>query len=282
MESKFLGKQASLNVMNSIQKIILLLVAITLVGMMVYPPFQVIGARGVVHNAGYALINSPPTGFLIRPSINVGLLLIQFIVVIVVGGVALALAGSGVKSSLPTVSAASDIGKNVSDAKPPISSGLTNRAPKAKAEPSGVGGWLLVLIAGLIMVGPLFALGQWSASIILIEVAEPALMTDEAWASYKSLSGFLLGVTIIVCLFGGWGLIKQRARAVIFRTIVILWVIGPISWVIRGLIVPRLVFGEVDVLSSDFLTHFFYSAFSALVWTAYLAKSKRVWNTYVE
>ncbi len=78
--------------MNQNQKRILMAVIAIVVAMLAFPPFQVIAPNGAVLNMGYDwLIDPPKRGYLVA-TVNVSMLLIQWIGVLVVGGLAFFLA----------------------------------------------------------------------------------------------------------------------------------------------------------------------------------------------
>jgi len=71
--------------MNKNQKIVMVVVAIVLLGMLLFPPFQIVAQRGTV-NHGFGFILSPPNkGY---ATVNIAQLLTQMVVVGIVGGLA--------------------------------------------------------------------------------------------------------------------------------------------------------------------------------------------------
>lgn len=73
--------------LNQTQKFILAAIIAVLVAMIAFPPFHVIG-QVTVYNMGYGWIFDPPERGNIRASVNVFMLLIQWIGVLVGGGIA--------------------------------------------------------------------------------------------------------------------------------------------------------------------------------------------------
>lgn len=71
--------------MNKTQKMIVKCAVAALAAMLVYPPFQ-IEFRGIIHNLGYALIFEPPRWGNYTGTVNLGLLLLQWLGVIIVAG----------------------------------------------------------------------------------------------------------------------------------------------------------------------------------------------------
>lgn len=78
--------------MNQNQKRILMAVIAMVIAMLVYPPFQVVVQNGVIFNMGYDWLVDPPKRGYIAATVNVSMLLIQWIGVLVVGGLAFCLA----------------------------------------------------------------------------------------------------------------------------------------------------------------------------------------------
>ena len=70
--------------MNQKQKTVLIAVAAVVVGMLLYPPFHWQGPGGRVSRAGYSWIFNPPYDF----TVDIGLLLTQWIAVLIVGSIA--------------------------------------------------------------------------------------------------------------------------------------------------------------------------------------------------
>ncbi|MBU4288784.1 MAG: hypothetical protein KKI12_11525 [Proteobacteria bacterium] len=70
--------------MNSKQKPILLAFVIVSVGMMLYPPFHIV-IKGTEMNMGYGFLFDPPQRGYLGASVNVAVLLAQWVVAILVG-----------------------------------------------------------------------------------------------------------------------------------------------------------------------------------------------------
>lgn len=76
--------------MNKKQKIALIAITVVILGMLLYPPFHWIGKGGEVGSAGYSWISDPPRsmgGFLAK--VDIGLLLTQWLAVLIAGGITL-------------------------------------------------------------------------------------------------------------------------------------------------------------------------------------------------
>ncbi|MDP2984080.1 MAG: DUF2569 family protein [Candidatus Latescibacter sp.] len=129
---------------NQNQKLIIVSMIVLIIVMLMYPPFHLVNNNGISINKGYGWIIDPPGG---RATVNVSMLLIQWVGVLLVGGLALFLS------------------KN------------SKEQPQKlyKQGPSGVGGFLLFLIAGMIVIGPILGAGSISRNIIIIENQYPGL-----------------------------------------------------------------------------------------------------------
>ena len=92
--------------MSKKQKNILVGVIIMIVAMLVYPPFQYTGEGGIVTNMGYDWIYDPPHylgRYNAQAIVNVPVLLVQWLGVILVGGLVLYLAKDNPESGQKTV-----------------------------------------------------------------------------------------------------------------------------------------------------------------------------------
>ena len=81
--------------MNEKQKTVLIVVAIAVLAMLIFPPFYAKFPGGEVFNVGYGLIVDPPQGERnFGPEwvhVNIGLLITQWLGVLVAGGIAFVL-----------------------------------------------------------------------------------------------------------------------------------------------------------------------------------------------
>ncbi len=73
--------------MNSGQRAVLLVFVVVAVGMMLYPPFHIV-SQGTEMNMGYGFLFDPPKKGYLVASANVGVLLAQWVVAILVAAVA--------------------------------------------------------------------------------------------------------------------------------------------------------------------------------------------------
>ena len=57
--------------------------------------------------------------------------------------------------------------------------------PSNSSGPVGVGGWLLLLVAGLMFLGPLMGAGRINADIMSVESQYPNLVTVAEWGTFR-------------------------------------------------------------------------------------------------
>lgn len=74
--------------MNKNQQRILIGIVIIVAAMLVYPPFKVTAHNGAIFNMGYDWILAPPKRGYIVATVNASMLMIQWIGVLIVGGIA--------------------------------------------------------------------------------------------------------------------------------------------------------------------------------------------------
>lgn len=145
--------------------------------------------------------------------------------------------------------------------------------------PSGVGGWLLLLVTGLMFLGPLMGAGRINSDIMSAESQYPNLTAAATWGTYKAATWWTFLVVSCLSFYTGIGLARGRDISVVYRAKIMLWIIGPVANVILGLFIPVFVFGKIES-GPEFIGGLTGSAIAAAIWTAYLTKSKRVKATY--
>lgn len=144
---------------------------------------------------------------------------------------------------------------------------------------SGVGGWLLLLVIGLMFLGPLMGAVGINSDFMSIESQYPNLKTVAAWVTYKSATWWTFLLVCCLSFYAGLGLLKSRNILVVKRAKIILWVIGPVTSIVLGIFIPHLVFGKSE-FNPQFVGSMIASIIVSAIWTAYLSKSKRVIATY--
>lgn len=160
-----------------------------------------------------------------------------------------------------------------------VHSNLTNK--DTKAEPTGVGGWLWLLIVGMVVLGPLAGAGQIYDEIIKLEEQYPSITSIAAWKSYKSWTWWQYIFFSGMSIYGGHCLVRDRNLRVVNQAKAILWMTGPLAELIMAVIFVSII-GNSEFNESRFIGGLLASIIVASIWTVYLSKSKRVRNTYRE
>jgi hypothetical protein len=156
------------------------------------------------------------------------------------------------------------------------------RFPPASGDPShqaGVGGWLLVLVVGLIFLGPFMGFARINSEFTLFEYSHSDLIKVEAWSKFKSATWWTFLFTCCLSIYAGLDLAKSRELSAVKHTKVLLWVIGPVTTIIMGIIIPVAVIGKTEV-DPKFIGSLIGAMLVSAIWTAYLSKSRRVMATY--
>jgi hypothetical protein len=259
----------------------LVVVIAVFVIMLVYPPFHVVTDKGVEDNMGYGLIFDPPKRGYIGATVNVLMLLIQWLGVLIAGGLAFFLNKS---LSQETQGSSFDFrNESTPPPQPHVTSGnesIANSYSQKKQDPiGGMGGWLLLLVIQMMIIGPFLGTGQIYGDFKEAEHQYPALTMLDEWRSYKQATWCLFLGFAALSIYGGWGLARGNKWIVVKRAKIILWVIGPAALVVRELL-PIISFGKANAEITQFAGAFIASFIVSAIWTAYLSKSKRVRNTY--
>jgi hypothetical protein len=153
--------------------------------------------------------------------------------------------------------------------------------PPGRAEPSGIGGWLILPILGL-FVAPLRMLTLMrdydgiSDALPLLGTAQAAFVVVEI-----GINLLLLGVAPIVLLV----LLFKQLK--LFPKMYIVWAIAGVVFQIVDVTAAGVlfqdVFGEngVALLDPETVREILRSLFTAVIWAPYMAASRRVRNTFV-
>lgn len=154
-------------------------------------------------------------------------------------------------------------------------------AEEAKAHPlHGVGGWLLLLVVSMIILGPILGIVRIAADFANAERQYLAIAYSAGWSAFKSTTWWTFFLLAALSAYGGWGLAKGNGWSVVKRAQVILWISGPVGSLVMGILVPVVAFGSFKIVGTEFVGGFLASGVGAAVWTTYLSKSKRVRVTY--
>lgn len=142
--------------------------------------------------------------------------------------------------------------------------------------PIGVGGWLLLLILQMSLIGPLIGAGQIYTELYILEHAYPALVSLSKWATYRSAIWWTFWMTTGLRVFGAWGLATGRDWSVVRRAKIVLWA-GPVGALICVGLAPLVMDVNVETaITRQVVASFMGSVTAASIWTTYLSKSKRV------
>jgi len=123
------------------------------------------------------------------------------------------------------------------------------------------------------------SLGQQASGFFLLELKNPSLVGISKWEAYKTMTWWVLWVSIVISMYAGYLLIRGRTMVAVTRVKVLLWVIGPLG-VVLSLIIAMLAFGAAIAINKQLLSPLLVTTISAGIWTAYLTKSRRVQSTY--
>lgn len=107
--------------MNKKQKNILITVIVTIITMLIFPPFQVINRWGVAYNMGYGWLFSPPMSMgMVTANVNITMLIIQWLGVLIVGGIAYFLSKNLISSESPILEPKASYSRNIIKLEAPI------------------------------------------------------------------------------------------------------------------------------------------------------------------
>lgn len=145
--------------------------------------------------------------------------------------------------------------------------------------PAGVAGWLLLLVVGLMFLGPLIGASRINGDIMRAESQYPNLSSLDSWRVFKSATWWSFLIVTCLSIYAGFGLAKGRNNSVVKRAKVMIWIIGPAASIVMGIFLPLAIFGEVES-DPQLFGMLIGSVIVAAIWTAYLSKSRRVKATY--
>lgn len=145
---------------------------------------------------------------------------------------------------------------------------------------TGIGGWLAFLILGLIFLGPLIGASRIYFDLLSAESQRPELLNLARWDRFKAGTWCCFTAISLISIAAGLGLWVSRKQSIINRTILALWMAGPVGAFVMAVIVPLLAFGRTPT-AAETLAVIISASIPTLVWTVYLIKSKRVMYTYI-
>jgi hypothetical protein len=151
----------------------------------------------------------------------------------------------------------------------------------ARKEPVGIGGWLILPVIGIFLT-PLRALtlikdySGLTEAMPYLNPAQKVFVVVEILANV----GFMVVVPVVLLIF----LFKRMA---LFPRVFIAWGLANLAFLVLDLIGAQLLFGDVlaqtgtPLFDADTIKEFGRSIFLSLVWVPYMARSRRVKNTFV-
>lgn len=146
--------------------------------------------------------------------------------------------------------------------------------------PHGVGGWLALLVAGMLVLGPLLGIGRTYGEFASAERQYPALAQVAEWSSFKTVEWVALLIFCAISIYGGLGLATKRTPDAVSRAKLVLWFNYPISIVVTAMIIPATMIPDSGKETAMVIPSLLASLIAVAIWTAYLNRSKRVRNTY--
>lgn len=161
------------------------------------------------------------------------------------------------------------------------SSKSTSSERKDPDGPYGVGGWLALLVAAMIFIGPIVTILRMTVDIRGLELQSPMLLLTPEWGWFKWMAWGFVGLVMLYGIVSGVLLIKNKKPSSVKNAIGYVWIAGPLGKLILLLILPLLCFGsDICMTVDDVISPIIISLGYASMWTLYFTKSQRVKNTY--
>jgi len=144
----------------------------------------------------------------------------------------------------------------------------------------GVRGWLAFLAVSLFILRPLVLIFATLAGVSATESANPVLLTLAGWGTAKTITWVAVALQILCSGAAGWMLMIRFKPSTVTAVVALLWVGGPLL----SLVCTAGVAAVLGVHLSDAIDpgELGKDLVYATVWTAYLKRSERVRNTYLE
>lgn len=148
-------------------------------------------------------------------------------------------------------------------------------------ELKGVAGWLLLFVIILAVISPIRILIE--TGTILEIPSYVATQLGTRWKIYEAFTWVTSIVTIAAMFYFAYRLVKVQTRSTVRLVIRGIWVlaIAPLilDFIVAGILWPDNIAQGFD---AAYFKAVFQSLFFATIWSLYLAKSRRVANTYVD
>ena len=146
----------------------------------------------------------------------------------------------------------------------------------SRAEPVGIGGWLALLVVWMVVLRPVagvYMLSMMQAS----SLADPIILENSSWLVNTSTFWIIFLFVAALSIYAGLRLWRERTPAAVKTAIVILWIYSPVA--AADLLIAR-AFLEGRVPWPNAALTIAINLAIAVIWTAYLMRSRRVRNTY--
>lgn len=189
------------NAMSQNQKRILMAILAIVAVMFVYPPFQIVRNNGVAFNMGYGWIfDSPKRGSIIA-NVNVPMLLIQWIGVLIVGGIAFFLAKSSPQE--PLVSGSNTKSENPSYTQPMLGTKLEKLQSAKKL-------FFIALAIDIAVTVIVISSSVWALGVVK-DIETGARTLDQSLANSIDFWGSFAMIMILTTIGVGLGLVNWLA-----------------------------------------------------------------------
>jgi uncharacterized membrane protein len=163
------------------------------------------------------------------------------------------------------------------------------RGQRRAVLPSGVRGWLLVLVGVLMVVVPLVGIGSFLSHLAILKNLHPSLVGRSGWEAYLFWMWLAVGGTAGLSIYASLRLLNGKTSGDVEAVCTMLWVIGPVAAVVVNGLIPYLVsiktflmYDYIGLTGTPLIASILGSSLFSLVWTSYLNHSRRVRNTYLQ
>lgn len=153
--------------------------------------------------------------------------------------------------------------------------------------PSGVAGWLRVLVGVLMIVVPLFGVASLLSHLAILKYLYPSLLGTPGWNEYQFWMWLAVTASSLLSIYGSLRLLKGRSTKDLDAVSTIIWVVGPISALVVHGAIPywlhsseKLMYDYIGPTGTPLVGAILGGTLFSLAWISYLNRSTRVRNTY--
>lgn len=147
-----------------------------------------------------------------------------------------------------------------------------------RRNPSGIGGWLALLILWMVVLRPVGGLQLWR-QMHAAASSNPSVVAESTWLVNTSIFWFIFLGVAALSIHGGLRLWRDRTSSAVRSAIVILWITSPVAT--AALLIAESYLGGDTTIYGAASTLAINIAVAA-AWTAYLKQSRRVKSTYAD